>query len=101
MTMAKGVSLSIFLAACLALYLAVLMLINPTLPGATSVGDSRIAYGVVILTLAFVCCIVAGLTWSHASTMRPGVAVSAALSLWSVLLVVLCITLGVAYQLPL
>ena len=101
MTMLKGVSLSIFLAGCLALYLAVLMLINPTLPGATSGADSRIAYSFTIMLLALACSVISGLTWSQGSSVRPGLAVATSLSLWFVLLIAVCVELGVADRLPL
>ncbi len=101
MSMLKGVSLSIFLAGCLALYLAILMLINPIIPGASSFVDERVAYSVTILILALICCVVAGLTWSRASGTRPGVAVFTSLSLWTILLVAVFMVLGVGDKLPL
>jgi len=99
--MLKGVSISIFLAGCLALYLAVLMLINPTVPGATAMIDARIAYSITIVVLALVCCAIAGLTWSHASKMRASTAVMAALALSTVFLVVVCMQMGLGDQIPL
>jgi hypothetical protein len=99
--MLKGVSLSIFLVACLALYLAVTTLFDPTLPGAASYVDSRIAYSGTVLVLGLACCVVAGFVWSSTSSLRPGTAVTVAVSLWSVLLLVVCLHLGVADQIPL
>ena len=101
MTMLKSVSLSIFVDGCLALYLSVLMLMNPTLPGATNLADTRMAYSFTVLMLAFACCVVSGLTWSHAAKIRAGVAVGTAVSLWFVLLVAFCFHLGIGDRMPL
>ena len=101
MTMLKSVSLSIFLAGCAALYLAVLMLINPTLPGATSFVDARVAYSITVMLLALACCVVAGLTWSRASRTSAATAVTTALGLSVLFLIVVCLRLGLSANLPL
>ncbi len=101
MTMLKAISVAIFLAGCMALYLAVLMVINPTFPGASNFIDTRVAYSITILLLALVCCVVSGLTWSYGSAVRPSVAVYTALSLWLVLLVIVCVALATGDRIPL
>ena len=101
MTMLKGISLSIFLAGCVAVYLAVLMLIDPVFPGAASFVDTRFAYSFTVLALALICCVVAGLTWSRATRVSAETAVSTALALSMLFLIAVCMQLGLADKIPL
>jgi hypothetical protein len=102
MTMLKGVSVSLFLAACLALYFGMLVLVDPTLPGAGSVANARMAYSCAVLLLGLFCCLVSGLTWGYASpSVRPGTGALTALFAWFVLLLAAGVRLALTERLPL
>ena len=101
MTMLRSVSVSLFLGAFLALYLALLVVFNPVVPGVPTLADARMAYSCAFLLLGVFCCVSAGITWSFASTVRAWTAVISVLSVWFVLLLSVCLRLLATDRLPL